>query len=199
MGRLLIIVGVLLIAAGFLAPFGASMGGLNSIGLRIPGISEPKESELCSSGETLKKSSSASSRIPGTNTYASSTTYTCVNAQGEARDVTPRFLSGLGREATDFAQGIFGTAMIGTGASLAGFACLFAGIIISIRKGIASGKVRVVTPVYADITNQLQGGSGTHLSGDPSQRLQQLESLYRSRMISESEYESKRKEILRQL
>ena len=203
MPKFLITLGILLIVGSFIAPMATSFGGL-----KIPGLQSPTAAVLCRPGETLETKSGGSARIAGSNTYAHSVQYVCVDQQGNRRDATGDFVNNLGGETMSFIQNIFGAAMITTVASLAGTALLVVGIIMSVRRGIASGKLRVVTPVYADITDQMKGtllgaksssSAAGAKSSDAATRLQQLEGMYRSRLISEDEYQAKRKEILQQL
>ncbi len=203
MARLSIVAGVLLIIAGFVGPALSSFGMFGSaFGGNIPGLRQPVSTELCRPGESLEKGTGASTRVSGTNTFAQSVVYTCVDAKGGRRDVTGEFLLGLGSQATGFVQRIMGTALMTTGASIVGTFLLVVGILLSVRKGIASGKVRVVTPVYADVTHQFRNAASSAAgtaSGNEKERLEKLESMYRSNLITQSEYDAKRKEILSEL
>ncbi len=206
MPRILIAFGLLLVVGGFVVPMATQFGSL-----KIPGLQDPTSEALCRPGERLEKSTGGSHRLLGTNSYASSVLFECVDARGARREVTGEFVSGLGGEAAGFVKNIFGTVLISTVLPMIGTLLLICGIIMAVRRGIGSGKLRVVTPVYADVTEhykQVVAGKpaspairpdASAKSADCSSRLQQLESMYRSKLISEEEYQTKRNEILQQL
>ncbi len=199
MGRVFILVGFLLMMGGFLIPFLSRTGvgalpGLTS----IPGLTEPKATDLCNAGEKLERSSGSSARIPGTNTYSHSVSYICIDDKGIRRDVTDRFALGLGKEAGSFINQVFGSIASSIAISMLGAVLLVIGILKSIRNGIAAGKLRVYTPVYADVTGNFT--QSTRATAAPEQdaasKLRQLDSMLREKLITQAEYDTKRKEIV---
>lgn len=197
MPKLCIYLGILLIAAGIVVPFA---GPLTS--LPIPGLSEPRAEDVCRPGETLQKSSGVVSILGGNRGFGLQSQYGCVTPQGQRRDVTTSVLAGVTKDASTFTQQILGTAMLSTVLPMAGSLLLVIGIVGSIRRGIASGKVRVVTPMYADVTDRFtQSRASDHTTppSDAATRLQQLQGMLDAQLISESEFQTKRAEILREL
>ena len=203
MAKICFIVGLFLIVGGFALPFINSSGFFQIPGLSsIPGITEPQVSDLCKPGETLKKSSGGSARIPGTNTYNHSIGYECVDAKGYSRDVTGNYLVSLGKEAGGFVKQLAGSIMLTTITSILGFIFIVTGLILAIRNGISSGKMRVYAPVYKDVTGSFVQNSTapTQSSGvDATSRLKQLEGMYRENLITRTEYDTKKKEILKEI
>ncbi len=134
MGKFFIVCGIILMIGGFAVPFMftgvAGIPGFAS----VPGVTEPQATDLCHSDERLEKKSGGSSRAPGTNTYAHSVSYGCIDSKGNRRDVTGIYLMNLGKEAGGFVKNIFGSLFLSIMISLLGFVSLITGVIISIKK-----------------------------------------------------------------
>lgn len=191
MARILIILGVLLLVSGVVAP----VAGIHS--MKIPGLGEPSADTLCRPGETLKKSATAAAaQIPAGVHLAQYFRYHCIDTRGTSRDVTDEYVRGIGGQASGFITQLLGSVALSAALPMLGTFLLIAGIVASIRRGIVSGQVRVVTPVYADLSAQARSHESP---SDPATRLRQLESMLQSKLISSHEYETKRKEILNQL
>jgi hypothetical protein len=96
MGRLLVFVGIILMAVGFIAPM-FSIGNLFS-GLQptinLATDTEAQEAELCEEGETLEQETGASTYTQGQG-YGSPVTLYCVDAAGKQREVTGDFAETL--------------------------------------------------------------------------------------------------------
>lgn len=137
MGRILIVVGVLMLIAAFALPFASSLGFINNIGAFTQEVTrDPTAAELCNTGETLDIVQGPSTRTTSTSTAGRVTTYFCVDASGERRDVTGSFVSDLfttvGSTTGGIGQLISGS-IASVGLSVGGIALIIFGALIASR------------------------------------------------------------------
>jgi uncharacterized membrane protein len=220
---LLIIAGIILIAAGFVLPFITSFMP-NSFGSAIEAATdgEARAAELCREGETLDVVQGATTYTQGSG-YGRSTQYYCVNGAGVRRDVTG-----------DFVQNMFGDVFNAIPSILPnvgfmllpfiGVVLLLLGILLSVRvrpqQGITlsmahagspnaqtftvdKGGKRTVVMMdhggdFADLMQQVKAKQGSS-GGDLTARLQQLDEARAKNLISQEEYERLRKQALEDL
>src|SRR6266498_3045223 len=92
-GRLLALVGVVIIGIGIFGIFRASQSlmGMN-LGntMQVATDAKAREAQLCKPGEKLEENKGASQYTPGQG-YGSPVTMYCVNNEGQKRDVTEQF------------------------------------------------------------------------------------------------------------
>lgn len=191
MGRFLIVLGIILIIAGFVLPFFGMQSFLEPI-LNIATDVSGREAELCKEGETLREVSGGSVYTPGMG-YGRSVRYFCVNASGDEREVTDQFAQGM---IGDVLGAITGASpfLLTMALSFCGFPVLILGILLSIR-----GRTRSARLVVNPLTGMPQSAGGfqsTGSSGDLSARLQQLDQAYQKNLLSREEYERLRDEIM---
>lgn len=136
MGRLLILFGVLMLAAGIVMPFVGSAGLLRDVD-RIGAVATADAAVLCHDDETLDTESGASTRTSASNfTTGEHITYYCVNAQGEKRDVSESFYAGLLTETGSIFGGVgsvLSSGMAAIGLSIGGIALMMAGVLMTVR------------------------------------------------------------------
>jgi hypothetical protein len=195
MGRILLFAGILLmIGSGFAGMF-AGRGIVDN--LEPLANLENLTADLCREGETLVEETGASEYTMGRG-YASSVVLSCVDSEGTRRDVTEQFVNGMLGEMS----GIFPHILSGLGVTFAlcsvGFLLMIAGIIVMIA---TRGSARAVTV-------QPYGGS-SFVVGEPrkplenigggdtlQEKLRQLEKARDSGVISQTEYDRLRQQIL---
>lgn len=158
MGRLLIVVGVLMLAAGVIVPFAGSFGFLSNMG-QIDEIVTADEAELCNDGETLETVSGPSTRT-STDGFGTgrNVTYYCVNAEGERRDVSEAFFSDMMAGTGSIFSGVgsmLTSGLAATGLSMGGVALIIVGVLMTFRTG-----PRVVNQFGQPVTRiNLRGGN----------------------------------------
>jgi len=219
-GRLLALVGVVIIGFGVFGIFRASQSfaGLNfGNTMQLATDAKAREAQLCKPGEKLEESKGASQYTPGQG-YASSVTMYCVNSEGQKRDVTEDFAKGLvggvGGLFDNALSGIVGVIiypiMIGFGLILT-----LIGLLIGRRRAavvpVSFGLPGTASPsVYTTTFNSQNPGGNIDLnqiiqqardmkaaaSTDLSTRLKQLEDAKNAGLISQSEYDRARQSIL---
>lgn len=149
----------------------------------IPPLNNLLQSVFCERGETLDVQQHVS-RWAGETSY--SATYTCINEDEVERDVTGRAtMIGILVFIVPFLLGLF--TVIGTS--------------ISVANRAASSAIRDnVTSVFT-ITNPMRNHNfeGGSAKDSTTARLRDLKSAYDQGLITEAEYELKRKEILREM
>lgn len=195
MGRLLIVLGVILLIVGIALPFVSSTGFLRGIGGIQDTVTATAE-ELCNPGEKLIEEGGASGRT-GTSDFGTgrTVTYYCENEAGERRDVSDKFynqmLTGVG--------GIFGSVgslltggLAGMGVSVIGILLLVVGIILSVRRRPRQA---------AAYTVNFQQGSPMILGGNGQMAdfvRQQLDAAYQSGQITREQYDAALEKLKRQ-
>jgi hypothetical protein len=158
MGRLLIVVGVLMLAAGVIVPFAGSFGFLSNMG-QVGEIVTADEAELCNDGETLETESGPSTRT-STDGFGTgrNVTYYCVNAEGERRNVSEAFFSDMMAETGSIFSGVgsmLTSGLAATGLSMGGVALIIVGVLMTFRTG-----PRVVNQFGQPVTRiNLRGGN----------------------------------------
>ena len=158
MGRILVIIGVLMLAAGIIVPFAGSFGFLSNIG-QINEVVTADEAELCNDGETLETDSGPSTRTSTDNfTTGRNVTYYCVNASGDRRDVSEAFFSGMLTETGGIFSGVgsmLTSGLAATGLSMGGVALIIVGVLMTVRT-----RPRVVNQFGQPVTRiDLRGGN----------------------------------------
>ncbi|MFN8417826.1 MAG: hypothetical protein U0528_01035 [Anaerolineae bacterium] len=195
MGRLLILLGVILLVVGVALPFISSTGFLRGIG-GIQNTVTATAEELCNPGEKLIEEGGASGRT-GTSDFGTgrTVTYYCEDEAGVRRDVSDKFynqmLTGVG--------GIFGSVgtlmtggFAGMGVSVVGVLLLIFGIILTVRRRPRQ---------MAAYTVNLQQGNPM-IMGNRGQMAdfvrQQLDAAYQNGQISREQYDAALEKLNRQ-
>lgn len=166
MGRILVVIGVLMLAAGVVVPLAGSFGFLSDIG-QIGEIVTADAMDLCETGETLETESGASSRTStGDFTTGRTVLYYCVNAEGERRDVSESFYSQMMRESGGILGGIgpmLTSGLAATGLSMGGVALIVVGVLMTVRT-----RPRVVNQFGQPVTRiDLRGGGNSPVGTSP--------------------------------
>ncbi len=214
-GRLLALVGVVLM--GF-AIFGIvrstqSIPGLGSV-MSVATDAKAREAQLCKPGEKLEEDKGASQYTPGQG-YGSSVTLYCVNNDRVKRDVTAEFANSMVGQVGGLFSGVMSSMMgsvIYFGLMGVGLVLTIIGLILGRRR---TGTVSIGVPVtgsagFTTYTTQASGGAmdlnqiiqqardmkAAAGSGDLSTRLKQLEEARNAGLITESEYDRTRQQIL---
>jgi hypothetical protein len=158
MGRILVIIGVLMLAAGIIVPLAGSFGFLSNIG-QIGEVVTADAADLCETGERLETESGASSRTStGDFTTGRTVLYYCVDANGGRRDVSEAFYSQMIGEAGGIFSGVgsmLTSGLAATGLSMGGVALIIVGVLMTIRT-----RPRVVNQFGQPVTRvDLRGGN----------------------------------------
>lgn len=217
MGRILTLLGVVMLLAGLggilyssFSSFGAfgSASGIDQL------IATPSADTLCKPGETLDVVQGASSYTPGSGS-GRPTSYFCVDADGNRRDVTGDFVDDLFGSAGGFVGGLF-NGILGTflwgGLMTLGIIFMVFGMISRRMSGkmptIGGG---VVLPTGTYTSGTVLGSSSAPYTPPPSpsfgtpaagktpplaERLKQLEDARAAGLISQEEYERLRQQAL---
>jgi hypothetical protein len=213
MGRVLTVLGVLLLLVGiagtawsFLGPLLNPMNSMfnpaaDAVQSAIDG---PKAEDLCEPGETIETVEGPSSRTVG-GTWGRPVTIYCVDAEGSRREVT-----------TDFVADLFGQTLQGMPAFLGGLglsvcfsSLLVPGIILLVIGSVISRRRQSGVVMVGGIpdtqvsSRQANVLDMTHYSrqqsspgGDLAAKLRQLEDARAKNLISAEEYERLRQQIL---
>lgn len=136
MGRILVVIGVLMLAAGVIVPFAGSFGFLTNMG-QIGEIVTADEAELCNDDETLETESGPASRTSTDDmTMGRTVLYYCVNEEGERRDVSETFFSEMMSETGGILGGVgsmLTSGLAATGLSMGGVALIVVGVLMTVR------------------------------------------------------------------
>lgn len=158
MGRILVVIGVLMLAAGVIVPFAGSFGFLTNMG-QIGEIVTADETELCNDDETLETESGPASRTSTDDmTMGRTVLYYCVNEEGERRDVSETFISDMMSETGGILGGVgsmLTSGLAATGLSMGGVALIVVGVLMTVRT-----RPRVVNQFGQPVTRiNLRGGN----------------------------------------
>jgi hypothetical protein len=158
MGRILVVIGVLMLAAGVIVPFAGSFGFLTNMG-QISEIVTADEAELCNDDETLETESGPASRTSTDDmTMGRTVLYYCVNEEGERRDVSETFISDMMSETGGILGGVgsmLTSGLAATGLSMGGVALIVVGVLMTVRT-----RPRVVNQFGQPVTRiDLRGGN----------------------------------------
>jgi hypothetical protein len=158
MGRILVVIGVLMLAAGVIVPFAGSFGFLTNMG-QIGEIVTADEAELCNDDETLETESGPASRTSTDDmTMGRTVLYYCVNEEGERRDVSETFISDMMSETGGILGGVgsmLTSGLAATGLSMGGVALIVVGVLMTVRT-----RPRVVNQFGQPVTRiDLRGGN----------------------------------------
>lgn len=208
MGRILIFVGVLMLIAAFGLPFVSSLGFLDSIGsITQEAMREPTAAELCNAGETLDIVQGASTRTTGSQgSSGRPTSYFCVDAAGERRDVTGSFVGELLTNVTGSTGGIaqFITGSLASvGLTFGGIALIVVGALMASRNSRRPRQVTGMQSPFGPSNNSPIGvGPTTPVINVDQQTFgqhdansvvnfvrDQLDAAYRSGQISREDYD----------
>lgn len=216
-GRLLALVGIILIGVGVFGIFRSSQSlfGLNfGNTMQLATDAKAREAQLCKKGEKLQEDKGASQYTPGQG-YGSPVTMYCVNNDGVKRDVTEEF----GNSMVNQVGGIFNNVLPNIMGSIIYVVLIPVGVLLTIiglifsrrRSGSVSFGVPVVSSTgFTTYTTQNTGGSvdlnqviqqardmkAAAGSGDLTTRLKQLEDARNAGLISQTEYDRTRQQIL---
>lgn len=206
MGRILVILGVILVIGGTI---GTTLGAFAGVGGIFSGLTAntfmPDEAELCEEGERLVEETGPSERLPGGG-FASTVLHFCVDADGGRREVTGEFVSGMMGDVFSSLDGF----LPGIGASVllsllipVGVVLIIIGALVGRRRSAAYVQVGGMPSISgtslfeADprrdrvrMTGETPGG------GTVAERLKQLDDLRSRGMISADEYDRLRQKIL---
>jgi hypothetical protein len=213
MGRLFTGLGILMILAGVggivFSMINPSMFNIEALANNLS--RSPTAAELCKAGETLEEAEGQSEYTPGQG-YGRPVQYTCIDAEGNRRDVTGQFVGDLFSRIPSFVVGIgaqvLWTCLIGVGVFFAVIGALISrgGRRIVTFQGAGGPQVYINgQPVNAaqvqtwrsDGTTSSFGGTASPTTkGNLAERLQQLENARNAGLISSTEYDRMRQKIL---
>ena len=190
MSRILFFLGIVLMIVGFVGV----VFGLITVPQQIIGtVSQAKNPDvksLCKPGETLATEEGPEEYDINQHLYDRSTTFYCVNDAGVKRDVTQQFANG-------FVQNLFGS--FGS-VVIPVISCILGtfGFILALFGGMFYLRRRAMSSVLALETNAapMVYQNRAPANSDLSAKLNQLEEARNSGLITELEYQQKRREIL---
>ncbi|MDX2078932.1 MAG: SHOCT domain-containing protein [bacterium] len=200
MGRFLVILGVFGIIAGTIGIAYSMFSPIQNMVSSVMDVeSEGGRAEvLCNDGETLRTVEGTSTRN-SSGTYGRPVSYYCVDTLGNEREVTGEFVTDLMGDATSTTTSLITNSFLWTGVILVGVFFTIIGAIMGAKKGARGYTIRVNgQPI-------VMGGQGINVANpmpmgvspqDTSVRLQKLEQLYQSNLISREEYDRARQKIL---
>ncbi|MBA3871567.1 MAG: hypothetical protein H0X30_20670 [Anaerolineae bacterium] len=218
-GRLLALVGIIVIGVGVFGIFRASqsfMGTNLGNTMQLATDAKAREAQLCKTGEKLQEDKGPSEYNASQGTYGSSVTMYCVNNDGIKRDVTEQF----GNSMVSQVGGIFENMLPNLLGSVIYVVLIPVGVVLTIiglifsrrRSGTVSFGVPVVSSTgFTSYTTQNSGGrvdlnqviqqardmkATATGSGDLTTRLKQLEDARNAGLISQTEYDRTRQQIL---
>ncbi|MBI1281052.1 MAG: hypothetical protein GC179_23200 [Anaerolineaceae bacterium] len=216
-GRLLALIGVVMIGFGIFGIVRASqsfMGTTFGSTMQLATDAKAREAQLCKPGEKLEESKGASQYTPGQG-YASSVTMYCVNSEGQKRDVTEEFANGLVGQVGGLFDNVLsqiGSFVIYPTLIVVGVVLAIIGLLIGRRRsradsfGVVGGAPTVYTTTYTspksgdsiDLNQIIQQARDMKASSsaDLSTRLKQLEDAKNAGLISQTEYDRARQNIL---
>ncbi|MBK9123470.1 MAG: hypothetical protein IPM16_10180 [Chloroflexi bacterium] len=190
MGRVLVVVGVILLIVGVALPFASSFGFMRDIGSFTQSVvTDPTADEFCQPGETLEIEQGASTRTGTSSTSGTgrTTLYYCVTGAGERRDVTASVVGNIIGEATSLG-GPIGSILTGSIGAFAltggGIALIVIGALVAARSGSRSARRIVGVEQPFNPTNAgVQGQSMIDVLKA------QLDAAYRNGQLSREDYE----------
>lgn len=209
----LILAGIVLIMVGIGSAIGGAFGGIMNMMAPAMDIAQnyadadDEAAALCNDNETLEKETGASEYTVGQG-YASSVVYTCVDPQGNRRDVTGEFAEKMVGDLAGALNFNFSFSPIGLVLPILGVVLIFAGLLIRGRKaetvdvpGVAGSfpgaRVMRIDPrtgkAPVDLGQIIRQNTG---GVDLTTRLKQLEDARSQGLISQEEYDRLRKQIL---
>lgn len=182
MGRLLVIVGVLLLVVSFIIPLPSLM---ESITDTLPEAASQAAMRMCAADETLQ----SDTRVDG------NLTYYCVNAENQRRDVTTEVIVGEGGLLSTGMSGLFSYMMAGGVLSVGGIICIIVGVVMMRRSsrpqpviGVPGGFQQGNAPFGGPSSSTTNFGA--HDSGSMMGFVRdQLDDAYRSGKISREDYD----------
>jgi hypothetical protein len=206
MGRILVLLGVVLVIGGTI---GTTLGAFAGVGSIFSGFSPdtfmPDEDKLCREGETLVEETGPSERIPGGG-FASSVLVFCVDADGTRREVTGDFVNdtmgGVFSMLDGILPGIGGTVLLSLLIPV-GVVLIVVGALIGRRRN--THYVQVGTPAqYTSGTSLFEPdprrgsarGTAETAGATVAERLKQLDDLRNRDLINADEYDRLRQKIL---
>jgi hypothetical protein len=221
-GKLLALIGIAMIGFGIFgivrssqSLMGANFGNTMQLALDT----KAREAQFCKSGEKLEEDKGPSEYDAVQGHYASSLTLYCVNDNGDKRDVTEEFGNSMVSQVGDIFGGVF-SGLLGTAVY---FVLIAFGLVFTIIGLLLASRRRAQTVAfgvpgtgggigYTTTTFNPQSSGGTidlnqviqqardmkAASGgaDLSTRLKQLEDARNAGLISQTEYERTRQQIL---
>lgn len=217
-GKLLTLIGVILLGVGIFGIMRANQS-IPNLGLgnamSLATDAKAREAKLCNEGETLEEVQGASSYTPGSG-YGRPTQSFCVDSEGNRRDVTGELAESL----IGGIDGIFSGVMSSMMGSVIYFGMMGFGLVLTII-GLIIGRRRTQNmpisfggpggAVYTTTTYNSQNPGGsvdlnqliqqarqmkTAASGDLTARLKQLDDALKAGLISQTEYDRARQNIL---
>lgn len=190
MGRILVVIGVLVLIAGIALPFVSSFDFMRDISSFTQNvITEPTAAEYCNAGETLEVEQGASTRTGTSSTSGTgrTTLYYCVSGASERRDVTAAVVKNIIGGATSFG-GPVGSLLAGGIGSFAltggGIVLIIVGVLMAARSG--SRSARRIVGVERPFNPTNAGGQGQSMIDALKA---QLDAAYRSGQLSREDYE----------
>jgi hypothetical protein len=194
MGRVLLIIGVVLLLVGIGGAVGASL-------FMRPLALAPDPASLCQPGERLVEEGGPSTYAPGQGNRRAARMF-CVDDKGARREVTGAFVQGLIGQVFG-SLGTLGSIVVAILFSLLaalGLVLTLIGAIVSARRARRSGSlppgVMVVRP--GSVGGATTGAAADPASGgDLADRLRQLGEARGANLISQAEHDRLRDEILR--
>ncbi|MBL8153654.1 MAG: SHOCT domain-containing protein [Anaerolineae bacterium] len=210
---LLIVAGIILIIVGIGSAIGGAFGSI--MNMMAPAMdlaqnyanADDEAAALCNDNETLEKETGASEYTIGQG-YASSVVYTCVDPQGNRRDVTGEFAEKMVGDVAGALNFNFSFSPIGLVLPILGVALIFAGLMMRGRKAatvdvsgmmgsIPGARVVRIDPRTGNAPVDLGQLIGQKTGGvDLTTRLKQLDEARAKGLISQEEYDRLRQQIL---
>ncbi len=216
-GKLLTLIGIIMLGVGIFGVIRANqilpnLGLGNTMSLATD--AKAREAEFCNAGETLEEEKGASSYTPGQG-YARPIRLYCVDSAGNRREVTGDFAENLVGGIGGIVSGVMSSMM----GSVIYFVLLGAGIVLTMI-GLIIGRRRTQTlpmnfggaggTVYTTSFNTQNPGGSVDLNqliqqarqmktasgGDLTSRLKQLDEALKAGLISQTEYDRARQNIL---
>lgn len=209
----LILAGIVLIVVGISSAIGGAFSGIMNMMAPAMDIAQnyadadDEAAALCNDNETLEKETGASEYTIGQG-YASSVVYTCVDPQGNRRDVTGEFAEKMIGDVTGALNFNFSFSPIGLVLPILGVVLIFAGLLVGRRKpgmvavpgatgSIIGARVLQIDPRTGSASVDPRQSVGQKAGGtDLTARLKQLEDARAKELISQEEYDRLRQQIL---
>lgn len=195
MGRFLTILGLLMIVGSALA-FGAAVAGPMQ-NFNPLGEMEKQKENLCKPGEHYEEEQGPSTYTQGQG-YGRPTVMYCVNAEGTKRNVTGDFVQGMAGGVSQQVLGLISGFTIPSALCGLGIMFMVIGVIAS-ALGRGRQQAQVYTTGYTTIPNtgfQQPQQFNVNQGGTLNEKLRQLENARNQGLITQSEYDRMRQDIL---
>lgn len=206
MGRIILVLGILLLVGGIVGTAVSAFGIIGSATSSLMGsdfssafelATDPKvrEAKLCEPGETLIEENSAQSYTPGSG-YASTAMLYCENSEGQRREVTGEFANQLLGQVDDIVSGIVPNVFSGIGRSFAFTGLILLGVLFIVIGAVTNSRRRrvvmdafgnpVVVQPFGSTTTLNVGGRDVTTTPEVARYLQQAQAMKSTPVINVS-------------